>query len=1141
MKRVLKVLWSLPGVLALAALGLYALAGFVLVPWWLQRELPQLLKTELNASATVGAIRLNPFNLTVEVRDFALTEAGGVQPALAFERLWVDFESSSLLRRVWTFAEITIERPRFNLALDASGALNLAKLAPIKPSDQAEARPKDNTDELPRLLLQKLVLKQGHASFTDASFAQAASTWLEPVEFELHDLATLPDHRGDYALSARAPEGGTLSWRGTLSLAPMASEGQIELKNLKLATLWQFVQDKFRIEEPGGSAELSLQYHARYAQRKIEASASAMALKVSDITVRQKGQAQAALSAREAALTGGTFNLLERQLQFAELALRQAVVNTVIDADGTVNWAQLAAPAAQPSRAAKPVTPPATEHSPDAPWQVAIDKVDISEVRLSVLDQAFVRPLQADIAHASLRASLKATLGTQLRGHVEGIALALAGVRVAEADAQEALMTLAGASLSGGSFDFSSQKFSADGVKISQPVAHMVRDADGLINLARAFQTRQIKPSEPSTLSAEIRAFEVNDGALTFQDRGMAPPLTLDLQAIQIRAQNLSTQAKSVIPIEASLQIKQGGALSLAGSVAPEQQTLTLKLEARQVALVPLDGWLAKHTTLKLRAGSADASGQLDWRGLGNTPGLRFVGQAGLNNVRLDQTPSGERLIGWKGLLAEGIEIDSGKRMARIENLRLFAPQGKIAIAKDRSTNLSGIMRTRPAPTSTPRTGEARAQDQAPAAPAAGAAPFIMNVERMHVGSGELDFSDQSLLLPFSALIRGFTGAMSGLSTEPGTRAVLKLEGRVDEFGQAKIDGTINPFEPKAFTDVLVSFRNIEMSSLSPYSATFAGRRITSGKLTLDLQYKLINSQLLGENKVSLDQFTLGDRFESPSALDLPLDLAIALLTDANGKIDLTVPVRGNVDNPEFTYGHLIGQALRTALVNIVSAPFRALAALFGARTEKIDAIGFEAGHTLLAPPEREKLNNIARVLQQRPQLRLVIEGRYDPRQDGAALRTVAARRSLAERLGIKPVMADDPAPLNFDNGTTQRNIEQLLEERAGKDSVAKFTADYEKASGQPAKRVNLVLALVGRGSPDRDFYEAMFMRVAEHQALANTELLGLGQQRSNAILSYLVGIGGLDASRVAAKPVAMADADQPGMIQSTLILDLSK
>src|SRR5262249_30499971 len=208
-----------------------------------------------------------------------------------------------------------------------------------------------------------------------------------------------------------------------------------------------------------------------------------------------------------------------------------------------------------------------------------------------------------------------------------------------------------------------------------------------------------------------------------------------------------------------------------------------------------------------------------------------------------------------------------------------------------------------------------------------------------------------------------------------------------------------------------VSFRNVEMPPLSPYSATFAGRRIASGRLALDVRYKIDNGALAGDNRIVLEKFTLGERVEAPGALNLPLDLAIALLTDSDGKIDVAVPVKGNVDDPEFSYGHLVWQAIRTLITRIVTAPFRALAALFGGGdSEKLDSIVFDPGRATLLPPEREKLKRVADGLGKRPQLRLVAEGQHGA-DDRVALQRPDVEIAVAPKLGRPPAAGPPPPP----------------------------------------------------------------------------------------------------------------------------------
>jgi hypothetical protein len=341
----------------------------------------------------------------------------------------------------------------------------------------------------------------------------------------------------------------------------------------------------------------------------------------------------------------------------------------------------------------------------------------------------------------------------------------------------------------------------------------------------------------------------------------------------------------------------------------------------------------------------------------------------------------------------------------------------------------------------------------------------------------------------------------------------VKLDGRVDESGLFKADGALNALEPKVFTDLAVIFRNVPMSTLSPYSATFAGRRIVAGTISLELEYKVDHSELLGENKVVLQKLQLGERVESPGAMKLPLDLAIAILSDADGRIDIALPVRGNVDNPEFNYGRVIWQALVTVITRVATAPFRALGALFGGGGgggEKLEAIEFEPGRDVVLPPEREKLKHVGEVLGKRPQLKLTVHGGYDAKLDGEALRALHVRHELAQRLGVKLKPGEDPGPVAFDDAKTQRALEALLTERGGG---------------------NRVLALVGRGGGERGLYEALHQRLVEMAPLAESELTALAQRRGEAAVHALnEGAGAAAARAQVGDTEAAAGAERKGI-----------
>jgi len=432
--------------------------------------------------------------------------------------------------------------------------------------------------------------------------------------------------------------------------------------------------------------------------------------------------------------------------------------------------------------------------------------------------------------------------------------------------------------------------------------------------------------------------------------------------------------------------------------------------------------------------------------------------------------------------------------------------------------------------------GPAAAKPETSAAPAGDAGPPIpVAVDRVRFADGEVDFSDLSLVLPFGAKVDQFNGLVQGISSERASRATVKLEGRVDQYGLARAEGSLSPFRPKSFLDLTVTFRNVEMPPLSPYSATFAGRRIASGRLSLDLAYKINEGKLAGDNRVLLEKFTLGEKVESANAINLPLDMAIALLTDADGKIDLSVPVTGNVDDPQFGYGTLVWQAIKTVIGNIVSAPFRALASLFGGSgSEELGTIAFDAGRAVVLPPEQEKLKRVADGLAKRPQVKLVAEGQF-----GAADRAALQRRDVAGAVGAKlgraPAAGADPDPVNVTDAKTQRALEALYADRNSSEALDKFAADTGKARGKEVERVNAALALVGRGSADGAFYEALLQRLNQTARVPDEALAQLAAARAQAVVAHLTTALAVPAERAGTRA-----AQAPGEAQVKLELDLA-
>jgi len=1112
-RRLRAIATSKPVVAGLALLLIYAAAGFLLAPWLIKQQLPGLVDRHLGAQGSVSTVRINPFLLTFEVTGLAVAEKNAA-PALQIGRLFVDFEASSLLRRAWTFREIRIEQPVINAELDAGESLNLARLlSPARtnapPAPQAAA-----TSAPPRLLLQHFVISGGAFSFADHTLQPAARARFNPIHFEMHDVSTLPDHHGEHVLTAQLPGGGSLQWQGKFTLTPIDTSGSITLKNAKLATLWQFVQDHLSIAEPGGSYELGLRYSLRYGNGALDLQADDLAFRMQDIAIAQQQGGAMLGQLKTLAFDGGRFDLQKRSLSFKDARMADGVINVTLDQDGQPDWAKLvrSSPATtQPD--ATPAAPPATGNAPaPAPWHITLPQISIGPLALAVTDHSRLQPLRVIVARAQAGFGVTATAGRGTQVVIDNGSLSFSDARIHSGTSREPLIALAAAELADGAFDLQRKTAHAGLLRLSGGKTQVTREADGALALTAAFAARRDEPSPDSGFSITLDRAEIADHAVALADHSLQPAMAYDLEQIRIAISKIAVPFRGPSPLELGLRIKQGGSLRAQGTVDLLKQTADIRFEAADVALAPVEGLLKRHTTLTLASGKAGASGRVVWNGKSDPAALRYTGAAAISEIELKTASTGERLLGWQRVIASDIDFDSAGNRLVVAQLGIARPYARLIINKDRSTNLAGVR-----PPSPP-------SDAAPAPASGTSAPLAISLERISMERGEMDFSDLSLVLPFAVRIQALGGSVSGLSSAADARASLKLEGRVDEFGLARAEGALQPFTPKKFTDIAVTFRNIALASLSPYTATFAGRRIASGKLSLDLQYKLDNSQLAGDNKILLEQFTLGERVESPTAINLPLDLAIALLTDSDGKIDLAVPVSGNVDSPEFSYGHVIWQAIRTVITRVVTAPFRALGALFGSGAETLGDIVFDPGSARILPTEYEKLRRIAEGLQKRPQLKLLVQGLFHPDSDGLALRTQAVRAELAAREGLKLAPGEDPGPVGYDNAKTQRALESMLDARAGGNATAQFAEAFRKTAGREVSRVNPVLAVMGRGAGDRALYVALLQKLIELQPLPAPALTELATARAHAISRAFTTRLKLDPARLGSKPTAASE-----------------
>jgi uncharacterized protein involved in outer membrane biogenesis len=710
-------------------------------------------------------------------------------------------------------------------------------------------------------------------------------------------------------------------------------------------------------------------------------------------------------------------------------------------------------------------------------------------------------------------------------------ALAISGIKLDIGQGKKAL-ELHSLTLEKARLNLATHQAALGNVSLKGGGVRLVRDARGRIDIADALQAAMPTPKQNKKIGAAKTAAQpdwryrvgkvaLSDFAATIRDESVAPAADLALENIALDLEGISENWQVALPIHASFKAKSGGSFAAQGKITPAGPAADVHIKLTDLSLIPAQPYLSQVAKLNIADGRLSTEGRANY----STQDVSYQGSFALNKLRLNDADTGNMFLLWKSL--QGHDLKATPKELDIGELSLAGLDTQLVINQDKTLSFSRVLKTAPS--------------AAKAAPApAPVHPFLVNIDRFRINKSELDYADYSLILPFATRIHELKGTIAGISSQPGAAGQLELDGQVDEYGLARAVGQVDFLNPTDALDMKVTFSNVEMSKLTPYLATFAGRKIASGKLSLNLQYKIHKRQLEGDNQIIVDQLVLGERVESPSAKELPLDLAIALLQDSDGRIDLGLPVSGNLDDPQFSYGAIIWKAIGNVLTKLVTAPFRALGALFGGGGEKFENIAFEAGRSQLTPPEREKLTHLAEALKKRPGLSITIHGEY-AEADRAALQDREMRRIVLEKSGQHIEGTGDPGPIATHQPKIQTALETLYAEGFGSAGLTTLKETFRRAnpgqmeeSGSGKIMSRLSGLLHEKKNPNEqdvaqlkgaDFYAVLFERLRDKVVVDDVRLSALATARGEYAVTTLQ-TAGAPAERLAVQASEKAETE---------------
>ena len=640
------------------------------------------------------------------------------------------------------------------------------------------------------------------------------------------------------------------------------------------------------------------------------------------------------------------------------------------------------------------------------------------------------------------------------------------------------------------------------------------RESDGRLDLAKLFsatheeeplakgaanrterteRTEQSGASKPWT--AKLGSLNIIAAALRFEDATLPNVAPMIADPFDLIVSEIDFGGAKPLKLELKAEINDGGHLQTNGLLGWAPLMADLAVDAKDINLVPLQGWAGDRLNALLTRGEFSFQGSVKAEGVdGSAPKVIVNGDSRLTHLNgLDKSDMSD-LMRWRSLDISRMEFSSEPLRVNIESVALADFFAHVTLTPEGQLNLKRLFRQDnaelpPAPSETKSSASSSQSDMARTPVSAKARP--VQIGRITLQGGNVNFHDQFIKPNYRARLTGLAGRVGPL--DPRKPGEIDIRGAVDKTAPLKIVGTMATFGSELFLDIKATAKGIDMPTFSPYSGKYVGYTIEKGKLSVDIHYHIEKGELRAENNVFLDQLTLGEKIESPDALSIPVALALAVLKNSAGEIDVHLPISGSINDPQFSLGGVIVNAIINLLTKAVTAPFTVLGSLFGG--EELSEIGFAPGDATITAEAENRLKTLSKALIDRSSLELEITGRADPSHDPEALK----HRMLERKVKIQKLEEQ------VKKGQATGDIDEI---ELSPDEYPKYlTLAYKEAKfAKPKNLVGLTKSL-----PVPEMEQLLLANINAD----DNEMRELAEQRAGAALNWLVEHGGIPSERI--------------------------
>lgn len=1080
-------------------LGIVAFALIVcgIAAWQVPKVLHNVLTTDvakmIGRDVSVGKISFNPFTLTVRARDLAVAQPGSQTPLLTLAELDASAAWSSLFWFAPVVDRLTLREPSIAIVREDVTRFNFSDIQQ-RVADMAAAQPEEPPEPdagLPRFSLNNMVIEGGSITLDDkvtgrkqvvdelglgvpfiSNFGYATDIDVQPrlhlringSPFDLTGVARPFDKVPSSTLRV-AFNGLQLEKWADVWPMPLPFKLESALLDSNLQVVFEQPKDaapkirvvgdlglrRFDLRDTNGDplaawsaltvTRLELEPIARQAyvgeiglwapQVHVRRYANEH-LNWQDVVVKLKALAGVAPTETPVA------DKLRRDIGLKEKPKPDAAATPAPDDAPAV------ASGVSPAGATVDATTAAPAPTPDSSdWKVTLDAFNLHEGELTLTDAI-----------------------SKLDYVVTGVGATVEGVTIPEVKDQPVNLWLNVDNSTDGGWIRAKGPLELKPLSLElavrmgnialAPLAPAVRNAapilllDGHLGASAQIHVRE----KDGAVDAYATAVQADLAQFKARDEAQKPALDIALQSLRMTADRVAMGPGQSNFTLAAAGIQGDGALNMKGTFTPQPLTLTSSVDLSDLNVAPFAPYAAGSLNATVRAITLAAKGDVAFAAAtGNAPmRVNWKGGVDITGVDLQDRVNNDDFLNWKRLAFAGMDVSvaGDKVAAQLGDIALEDFYGRILLNAQGRLNVMDLV------AAPGQAGGSITQDtqtpgrQAPAAPAsssndaksnAGAAMPDISVNSVTLSRGRMTFTDRFVKPNYVAELSAIEGAISAVSSTNPQPAKVKVTGRVYTTAPLSISGIVQPFAKYLTLDLKASAKGVDLPRFNTYSAKYVGYPIKRGKLSVDLEYKIKNRALQASNHVVLNQLTFGDKTNSPDATKLPVLLAVALLKDSRGNIDINLPVSGSLDDPEFSVGGIVVRVLLNLVVKAVTSPFSLLASAFGGG-EELSYVEFAPGSAVLTEDSIQRIDTLTKALTERPALKMDISGRADPKTDTEGLRQAwvdaqirAAKAADTAPRGKKP----NPAGVQVSAAERAKYLEEVYDDTDIEDKPRNF------------------------------------------------------------------------------------------------------